>query len=253
MKNKIRKIDKLALVISILLISFYVLLKVVNRLAYPDFVFSKLHIQPNSLMWPALISILLAAILWVPRIDIKKLLNIRFTFLVFASLMIAFNFIRIYKSQWEKLQFIIAHPLATYDDKMRETTGSIFYNYTLFINKYTPEKSFLLAPPQSFPWPGSGNVAYFRYFVYPRNLSNGEEFESPTKEVLKNIDYILLNWGETEQTQSVYTHEWPKFDVPAEKIIFMNEDGSFGGEVKGDFHYKDYKGKKVWGIIVVKH
>jgi len=33
----------------------------------------------------------------------------------------------------------------------------------------------------------------------------------------------------------------------------MNEDGSYGGEIKGDYRYKDYKGKRVWGLIVVKH
>ena len=155
--------------------------------------------------------------------------------------------------EWWNFQFMIANPHATYDDKMRRVAGTLFYNYSLFVNKYTPKNASILTPPQSFPWPGSGNVAYFRYFTYPRNIYNGKESEPPSKEVLSKTDFVLLNWGETDQTEGAYTHDWPKFDVKAEKIIFMSEDGTFEGEVKGDYKYKDYKGKRVWGIIVVKH
>jgi hypothetical protein len=246
-------IDKLVLVLFVFFILFYVFLKVLNRLTYPDFVFSTIHIQPDVLKWPTLISFLPVAILWIPRIDFKKLLNIRFALLVFVFLIIAYNFFKIYKMEWWNFQFMIANPHATYDDKLRGKIGSLFYNYALFIDKYTPEGATILIPPQSFPWPQSGNIPYFRYFVYPRNIYNGKESEPPSKEVLSKTDYVLLNWGETDQTEGAYTHDWPKFDVNAEKIIFMNEDGTFGGEVKGDYRYKDYKGKRVWGIIVVKH
>jgi hypothetical protein len=253
MIKKVRMIDKLVLVLFVFFISFYFVIKILNRITTAGLVFSKLHIQPNSLIWPILISLLLVAVLWIPRIDFKKLLNIRFALLVFVFLIIAYNFFRIYKMEWWNFQFIIANPHATYDDKMRRVIGAIFYNYALFVDKYTPENASILVPPQTFPWPGSGNIAYFRYFVYPRNIYNGKESEPPSKEVLSKTDYVLLNWGETDQTEGAYTHDWPKFDVKAEKIIFMNEDGSFGGEVKGDYRYKDYKGKRVWGIIVVKH
>lgn len=253
MGKKIRKIDKLVLFFFVFLLSFYIVLKVVNRLTSLDDLFSKLHIQPDNLIWPVLISFVLVAIVWIPQINFRKLLNIQSIFLLFAFSIIVINLYSIYKTNWLTFRFVITHPYATYDDRMRKAIGDLTYNYTLFINKYTPPKASLLIPPQAFPWPASGNVPYFRYFVYPRVISNGDEFESPSKDTLNKIDYVLLNWGETDMVEFPHTHDWPKFDVKAEKIIFMNEDGSFGGEVKGDYHYKDYKGKRVWGLIVVKH
>ena len=247
------RFEKVISIVGALTIVLFVILKIVNRLAYPTFIFNTVHIQPDALKWAALIAALSIVVVWTPQIKFKKLLNIQSGILAFVLLIIGFNLYQIYKSEWQDFQYIIANPKATYDDKMGYKLCPIFYDYTLFINRYTPEDSTLLMPPQSFPWPYVGNGGMLRYFVYPRNIINGEEYVSPSTEELKNIDYVLLNWGETEETQGGYTHEWRKFDVEAEKIIFMNEDGSFGGEVKGDYHYNDYKGKKVWGLIVVKH
>jgi hypothetical protein len=204
-------------------------------------------------LWPALISILIIAIVWIPQIKYKKLLNIQTLIYTIAIFIICYNLFLIYKSKWRSYQQIISNPQASYDDKMRNTIGDLIYNYALFVKKYTPENSSILVPPQAFPWPGSGNIGYFRYFVYPRTIESGDEFEAPSKNSLAKIDYILLNWGETDRVEYPHTHDWPKFDVKAEKIIFMNRDGSFGGEVGGNYYYKDYKDKQVWGIIVVKH
>ena len=253
MKKKIWGVDKLALALFVFLLSFYVVLKVVNRLVYSGFMFSKLHVQPDLFIWPVIISMLPVAVIWIPRINFRKLLNVQSILIMFVFLIIAQNLRYIYKSEWQPVSFILAHPVATYEDKMRKVIGDLTYNYALFIVKYTPENASLLIPPQAFPWPASGNASYFRYFVYPRNLTSGNEFEPPSKDVLGKTDYVLLSWGETDTVESPHTHDWPKFGVKAEKIIFMNKDGTHGGEVKGDFHYSEYKGKKVWGLIVVKH
>lgn len=249
----VQKYEKTISVIAVLTIASFIILKIVNRLTYSTFVFGALHIQPDMLKWPALVAVFSVAVIWIPRIKFKKLFDVESVILMFILLIIVSNLYQIYKSEWQDFRYMVTNPDATYDDKMRYELCPIFYDYTLFINEYTSENSSLLMPPQSFPWPYVGNGGMLRYFVYPRNIINGKEYESPSKEVLDNVDYVLLNWGETEQTQGVYTQEWPKFDVKAEKIIFMNEDGSFGGEVKGDYHYSNYKGKKVWGLIVVKH
>lgn len=251
--SKLRKEGIIVTTLFIFILVLYVSLKILNRLTYPDFVFSKIHIQPDGLIWLVLLSLVPVIIAWIPRINFRWLFKIQSILIVSVLLMIAQNFYYVYKSEWQTFKFMIAHPKADYGNKMRYKIGSVFYNYALFINKYTPENAAILIPPQAFPWPQSGNVGMLRYFVYPRNISNGDEFESPSQEDLKKIDYVLLNWGEADMVESPHTHDWPKFDVKAEKIIFMNEDGSFAGEVKGDYHYKDYKGKKVWGIIVTKH
>lgn len=249
----LQKRDQIITIFSAFIMLVYVILKIVNRLTYDGFIFNKLHVLPGSLLWLALISLTGLGVVWIPQIKFKKLVNIRSVIYVFVFLLVLFNLRQIYKSKWQALQFIITNPKATYDDKMRKTIGDIFYNYALFVDKYTPENASLLVPPQAFPWPGLGNVGYFRYFVYPRTINSGDEFESPSKDALSKIDYVLLNWGESDRVEYLHTHGWPKFDVKAEKIIFMNRDGSYGGEIKGDYRYKDYEDKQVWGIIVVKH
>lgn len=251
--KKNHKTDNLVAIFSGSLLVSYVVLKVVERLTYTNFVFSNLHIQPNNLLWPVLISFLPVVVVWFPRINFKKLITIQSILALFVILIVMFNLFKIYKMEWQKFRFIITHPNASYDDKMRESVGAVFYNYTQFINKYTKEDSSILIPPQVFPWPQSGNGAYLRYFTYPRGVGNGEEYSLGKQESLNNYDYLLLTWGDLDSTEPPYTHGWPKFDVPAEGIIFMNEDGTFGGEVKGNYYYKDYKDKKVWGLIIIKH
>lgn len=249
--KKFQKNDKALVVFSVFLLILYIVLKITDRLTYANFVFSNLHIQPNNLLWPTLISFLPVIIVWFPRINFKKLLTFQSILTLFVTSIVVFNIFRIYKMEWWAFQFIITHPQASYGEKMRRAVGPEFYNFTQFINKYTPENSSILIPPQAFPWPQSGNEAFMRYFIHPRKMRNDAEYES--KADWKDFNYVVLNWGETDSTEPPYTHGWPKFDVPADKIIFMNLDGSYGGEIKGDYHYKDYKDKKVWGLIIVKH
>lgn len=248
--SKLFKAQTLALTC---LIGFYVLLKVANRFTHANFVFSKIHIQPDnlfSLVLVFLIPFLISGIHAVLRSGKNK---IAVTLTSLCLLLIGFNFYKIYKTELWAIRFIVSNPLASYDDKMRRAVGPVFYNYTKFIVAHTPENASLLMPPQAFPWPQTGNGAFLRYFVYPRPLGNGKEFETPEEAGAITYDYVLLAWGETETTEGRYTHGWPKFDIPAEKIIFMNEDGSYSGEVKGSYRYEDYKDKKVWGLIKVKH
>jgi hypothetical protein len=149
--------------------------------------------------------------------------------------------------------YILRHLNASYDDRMREKVGFVFYNFTQFIVKNTPENANLLIPPQAFPWPQSGNGAYMRYFVYPRNVGNGGKYPLDSIETLRDFDYVLLAWGESEKVQDEYMHGWPMFNIPAEKIILMNEDGTFKDELDGDYYYNDFKDKNAWGLIKVRH
>ena len=249
----LQKRDRIITIFSAFVVLVYFVLKVINRLVFNGLIFDKLHVLPKNLFWLALICLLSIAVVWIPQIKFKKLLNIQSVIFLIILLMIFYNLFSIYKSKWRLYQQIITNPYASYDDKMRNTIGDLIYNYALFVDKYTPEEASILVPPQAFPWPGTGNVGYFRYFVYPRTINSGDEFELPSKDDLNKIDYVLLNWGETDRVENLHTHGWPKFDVKAEKIIFMNRNGSYGGEIKGNYYYKDYKDKQVWGIIVVKH
>jgi len=240
-------------ILCLVTIFFYIVLKLLDRFIYPNFVFSVIHIQPNNLIFPLGILLYPALLRALQEFVFGKTSRVNNIFTVMLIMYFCFNLYKIYKIENRSIKYIINNPTASYDEKMAYKVGDVFYTFTKFINKYTPSDSHILMPPQAFPWPQSGNGAFLRYFIYPRKVGNGDEKTSPSKETLSKIDYILLDWGETESTQSPYTHGWPKFDVFAEKIIFMNKDGSFGGEVKEDYNYKDYEGKEVWGIIVVKH
>lgn len=250
---KPRKTDKVYYILAIVMVTTFLVLKIVNRLVSAEFVINTLNIQPNNLFLPALISLFPVGIILFPRLNLKKLLKVQNMLIILIFLIVAQSLYLIYKSKWQTYQFIISHPFVSYEEKMRKAIGELSYDYAMFVVKYTPEDATLLVPPQAFPWPSSGNIGYFRYFSYPRTLVSGDEFTPPTKDVFADIDYVLLNWGETDRVENEHTHDWPKFDVKAEKIIFMNEKGEHVGEVKGDYYYRDYKGKKVWGLIVVKH
>lgn len=245
--------DKIYISLSFLTIITHSILKVVNRLTYPNFVFSHFHIQPNNMQMTAFLSLMPTLAFTFPKVNLKKVFRVNFIFLSFLLIVIILNFYKIYKDENWALQFIIKNPRATYADKMRRAVGPVFYNYTQFIVKNTPENSLLLIPPQAFPWPQSGNGAFMRYFVYPRNLGNGGERKLDREKLsIKDFDYALLDWGETESVEPPFTHGWPKFDIPAEKIIFMSEDGNFASEIKGDYKYKEYENKRVWGLIKIK-
>lgn len=249
-KTKIAICDVVPFLMSLIL---YVSFKLFDRFIYPNFVFSKVHIQPDNLFWVAVV-LSIPVFVAVVKIDYsKKESRLPTAIMALCLSLVGFNLFKIYKIINSSLIFMIKNPTATYEVKMQEKVGKTFYKYTQFIDTYTPEDANLLIPPQAFPWPQSGNGAFLRYFTYPRNLGNGGEFSAGTNINWKNIDFVLLDWGETPTTEGKYTHEWPKFDVPADKIIFMNEDGTFASEIKGDYKYANYKGKKVWGLIVVKH
>ena len=67
------KVDTSELIFFIFILSLYVVLKKwCNCFTYTDFVFSKLHIQPDALKWPVLISLLPVAVAWIPRINFRE-------------------------------------------------------------------------------------------------------------------------------------------------------------------------------------
>jgi len=237
----------------IVLSVIFAVLKVTNRVTHPNFVFSLLHLQPNNLFPSLLISMIPLAVIYVPKMKYMNLFNKHKLILLFTLSVIILNIYKIYKNENWAIRFIINNPRATYDDKMRRTVGSKFYNYSQFINNNTPSDSMILIPPQAFPWPQSGNGAFMRYFMYPRKLGNGDEFVPGEQVNIDDYDYVLLDWGETDTVEDTYTHGWPKFDISAEEILLMNEDGTLSKIISGDYIYEEYKDQKVWGLIKVKH
>lgn len=236
------------------LISFTLL----ESLHYPNYVFSTFHLHPDALIWPLLLNLFLCLLEVKVKFDTKKLLTFNkkifrpnYLLLILILWIFSLNIPKLKLLISDQFDFMANKPFASYDDKMREAVGPIFYNHILFVKDYVPEEARILIPPQGFPWPQSGNLSYTRYFLFPRKLANGKEYDPNHDYVEEDIDYVLLTWGETTTTQYGFTHTWPKFDVPAERIMYYSEDSQVI-EIEGNYNYKDYLGKKVWGIIKVK-
>ena len=234
---------------------FYLL----DTFKYANFTFSTFHFHTLQLTVPLALSVYMYLVSSKNNLlDIfgKTKSTYKLKFLLAAVLLwiIVPNTIDLIKLNVLNLSFLFKNPASSYDNKMEEKVGKLFYDYVMFLKKNTPENSKILLPPfprplAAYPWPQTGNDIYMRYFLYPRVLLNGEEY-SPKYDLKKeDIDYVLIAWGETESTSGNYTHGWPKFDVHAEKILFLTVDGKTE-EFKGDYIFNTEDGEQ-WGLIKV--
>lgn len=234
----------------------YLLLNLLEKINYPNYVFSTFHIQPKELSTLITLSIYTGLIsskdiVLANLTKTKKIFKKQFPIIIFLLWMIIPNIVDVGETAIQNLAFMIKNPLATYDQKMEEKVGKQFYDYVMFVKENTPEDAKILIPPfPAYPWPQTGNVPYIRYFLYPRVLLNGEEY-SPAYDLKKEgIDYVLVVWGETVATSGSYTHGWPKFDVNADGIIYWRSDNNITIK-KENYNYNNVKGQELWGVIRV--
>lgn len=141
------------------------------------------------------------------------------------------------------------------DLKLRTKLDRKVLDYYEFIKRNTPENAKILIPPQAHPWPMTGNAAYSRYFLYPRHLVSGDEKTPGLNLKKEGIQYILINWGETGALQRNFTHGWPKFSVPAKKIIYKKPTDKIFNYDKITIENQDFDPKlikpELWGIVEV--
>ncbi len=239
----------------------YIVFNFLEAVNYPNFVFSNFHIHPKELTTPLLLTLFTYFVLAnFKYLRHARNLKIRGMVKLLSSLILCWiifqNFIGLFGIVAKDIDFIIKYPAASYEQKMEMKLGKQFYDYVMFIKRNTPENSKILLPPfprplPAYPWPQTGNNIYMRYFLYPRVLLNGEEYTPKYDLVKEKIDYVLIAWGETQTTSGNYTHGWPKFDVRANKVIYMISETEIKEEA-GNYIYKDVENKELWGIIEVK-
>lgn len=262
----LKKFNWILLCVFGLLLSLFIILGIVN---YPNYVFSVFHIHTKAFINVFVIILFTHLVLsrfnsidkpsrFIKHSYLKltgkysKIFPIALISIIFVLWILAKNLVGIEKILNKNLPFMLNNPQATYEEKMGEKIGNDFVNYTKFIKENTPENATILLPPfPAYPWPQTGNIPYMRYFLYPRKLLNGNEYEPAHNYSDENIDYVLITWGETETTSGNYTHGWPKFNVNAKKYIYYL-NGEETQEVMGNYNYQDYKDKKMWGLIEVK-
>jgi len=248
---------KFNIIFFVLSLVLLLLANFVEGLTYKNFIFSNFHMHPSQLIYPFFIS-LVEMIFSLNITDaknkvsegFKKVMTVKLIILPFVILIFVNNLLGIFDKMQKDVGYLIKNPFSTKKEVMKFKVGDLFYNYSEFVISNTEPASNILLPPfPVYPWPQTGNAVYFRYFLYPRSLSSGKEFE-PNIDLTK-MDYVLVAWGETPTTSAGVTHGWPKFDVSAEYILFLNKDGSTT-KVKDSYVYEKYKGNEVWGIIKVK-
>jgi hypothetical protein len=235
----------------------YVILKAIEVFTYTNFIFSNLHINYDLLIYPASI-LFIEYIFGLNVIDtsqsivlgLRKLIKID-TIIIPLVLLIFVNNITGIASRMKKDIYFMFTQIMTSKDQIYEfKLGKKFFDFTKFININTSENSKILIPPfPAYPWPQSGNAVYLRYFLDPRMLHSGKEYSSEVD--IKSYDYALVAWGETPTTSGNYSHGWPKFDIKAEYILFMNEDGSTT-KLSGDYKYASIKDVEKWGIVKIR-
>lgn len=256
-KNKpLRMFRKLSYFAVYIFGAGYLLFYLLEKIHYPNYVFSTFHIHPAQLATPLALSVYAYAIsskdVLLMILNNSEILFKWFPITTILLWILIQNFIEVGMSAGRDLSFMAKNPTASYDQKMEEKLGKQFYNYALFVKENTPEDSKILLPPfPANPWPQTGNIPYMTYFLYPRTLLNGEEYSSKHDLKKEGIDYVLVTWGEMQPTSGSHTNGWPKFDVKADKIIYMINEKE-NREEKGDYVYKKVENKEVWGIIKVK-
>lgn len=233
----------------------YIFFYVSAKTHYPNYVFSTYHIHPTQTAVPLVLSLysymisskdVFRVIHKSPEILFKWFPTVIILLWIFFQ-----NFIDSGAYAMREILFIVENPTASYDRKMEEKVGKQFYNYVMFVKNNTPENSTILLPPfPTWPWAQTGNVPYMTYFLYPRKLLNGKEFFSSYDLKKDNIDYVLIVWGELPPPPGSYGG-WPKFDVNAEKIVYMISPTE-KKEEKGDYVYKQSSKTDAWGIIKVR-
>ena len=262
-----------------LLLSF-LLTNSLNLANYPNYVFTKIHLQPQLLLWSCFLSGFLIFLSlrgpskkWIlenilmnrKRSDrfqhriqdfefqsIGKIVILRTIIIVLIVWVLLNNLIKISSWMFERSSFMIRHPLATYDEKMRYGWKD-FYDYMLFLKRNTPEDAVIMFPPMINPWMDVGGGGLIRYFLYPREIIQNMTDENA--EIDPGTNYVMLAWGfGICEDNSDKCHGWPKKKINSEWIIYKKM-GTVDVEKKVYnviYDSKNEINKGAWGVIKIK-
>lgn len=128
--------------------------------------------------------------------------------------------------------------------------GNSYYGwiwpYTKFINKYTPENSVIMIPPQSVVWKMEGNPDYLRWFIYPRKMVG----ISAENTIPEEADFVLISIGECGEGDC----GWPKINILEDEIkrIILIDRGTEDETIVENSSYEPNNDRYQWGIIELR-
>lgn len=241
------KVNKI--IFSTTILSSFILF-IIEYANFPNYIFSKIHVNIDNISRIIFLSSALWLIDWL-RTKSKTMSKKSYLITSLSFLLIFFSLFSLldktFKEALEKNVYVIKNINDNYDQKMLKQWG-IFYSYMMFVKNNTEEDSTMLIPPQTWTWYKTGNVGLVRYFLYPRKLGNGDYDKLPD---LKNYDYIFLAWGELPNGNKD-DYGWPKVKIDSEKIIYWDEKSNSVKAVNSKYDPADKENYKAWGIIKVK-
>jgi len=230
----------------IFLIAVFVLFQVVEQLTFPNFIFSKLHLIPTNLIFPLVLGTSLFFLGEYGQIILKEKNGKPIFLAVILSIIIPLFIFGIFYGSillgmvLKENFFILTNLDISQADKFRKEMG-VVYDLTQLVSEKTEESARILIPPQISPYDMTGNVGFFRYFVYPRFPVNG----GLNNLSLSGIDYVLIARGEAKGAALEF-YNWPKEIVKAEKIFILRENGQVE-EIRSDYVPEKFEGR--WGLI----
>lgn len=224
---------------SILLAISYVVLIFLEKGTYPNFVYTKTHINLLTYLF-------LVAITWFHYLRVKKLPLIKSLLIASLIYVCADGIGQTLEVMFRELRRIANNPFATYEQKM-DIAYPGFYSAMKEMVKLTPPSATILIPPQGHPWELEGNGAMVTYFIYPRkaiNLISGDQSQ------FKPGRYIMIANGSWRQKNAT-EYGWPKIPIKSDKLIKIDLATHENYTINRDFD--PIMDKWDWGLIEVPH
>lgn len=161
------------------------------------------------------------------------------SFLIFIVMMLSNLRIDLLDAK-PRLAAVVKHPFADSVWKGRYLFGN-FYDYMMFINKYTPPNATIMRMAQQSEWPALSNDGYDRRFIYPRYTKAGDQNSLNDSA----ISYVFI----------AAIDKWPTFPVKAKEIIYMRDNDYTKPPIilYKDYDPDDHTYDNLWGLIVLNH
>lgn len=245
------------LVLLPLALSSYFYFTFVEEMNYPNYVFTRYHIQPNLLLRVLMLLVFLALMKplknYFLTIQGKKETysnqDLYKVILVFLTIMyFILNLSLFWKFVTPNVVDIARYFGASREDKLAVKMGqkySYFYSYISLVKELTPANASILLPPQENPWQFEGNQRLVRYFLYPRTLYSAHE-----SNILDNIDYIMLAWGSDRfPPVDPDNYGWPQQDIKSSEIYLFDLETKRIEYIKDNYSSDKYLRLGVYGLI----
>ncbi len=218
-----------------LTIPLYVYFNLLNLINYPNYVFSKIHIQTDLIIRPIVLCLSLVILLYLQKkhlVSFYKLYKEKtwknyaryFLTIIIVGIIALYTLVNLIVNAADIIPqtiLMINNRNLTrqqkYEYVMVKNYG-YFYNYMDFIKSVTPPDASILLPPQKNPWQLEGNQRLVRYFLFPRVLYSAHESNLPA-----SFDYIMIAWGgDSFPPDNSNDYGWPKYPIEAKKIYLYD-------------------------------